>query len=192
MAQWLICSKYRGDGLSTCVNPPHHIVYIQCLPKAHLQMVKSNYSFSHIMVRGLMVHPLYQFKICLHRLNFRSKITLILVQLSISPLLVQLYVGRIEIIDREKHRFSDRFTTMESTTYITLLNQIQDKQPQLSGKTGSVTSVPEWLTKCNREFPSDQNHNREFFIQLIQKGYLIHYDKFYLTNVLKNLLLTLY
>ena len=40
----------------------------------------------------------------------------------------------------------------------------------------------------NREFPSDRNRNREFFIQLIQRRYLIHFDKFYLTNVPKNLL----
>ena len=32
------------------------------------------------------------------------------------------------------------------------------------------------------------NQNREFFIQLIQNGYLIDYDTFYLTNVLKYLL----
>ena len=38
---------------------------------------------------------------------------------------------------------------------------------------------------ANREFPSSQNQNREFFIQLIQNGYLIHYDTFYLKNVLK-------
>ena len=36
----------------------------------------------------------------------------------------------------------------------------------------------------NREFPPSRNQNREFFIHLIQNGYLIHYD----TNVLKNLL----
>ena len=40
----------------------------------------------------------------------------------------------------------------------------------------------------NREFPSDRNCNREFFIQLIQRRYLIHLDTFYLTNVPKNLL----
>ena len=39
---------------------------------------------------------------------------------------------------------------------------------------------------CNREFPPDQNRNRECFIQLILRRYLIHFDKFDLTNVPKN------
>ena len=33
-----------------------------------------------------------------------------------------------------------------------------------------------------------ESRNRESLIQLIQRGYIIHYDKFYLTNVLKNIL----
>ena len=44
------------------------------------------------------------------------------------------------------------------------------------------------LNDINREFPADRNRNRQFFIQLIQRRYLIHFDKFYLTNMPKNLL----
>ena len=59
-----------------------------------------------------------------------------------------------------------------------------------------VDQLPRWRREgvrgrgrsWNREFPSDQNRNREFFIQLIEGRYLIHFDTFYLTNVLKSLL----
>ena len=42
--------------------------------------------------------------------------------------------------------------------------------------------------RFHRPITSDQNLNREFLIQLIQGVYLIHYDKFYLKIVPKNLL----
>ena len=46
----------------------------------------------------------------------------------------------------------------------------------------------EGLESENTQITLDDNQNREFFIQLIQSVYFIHYDKFYLTNVTKNLL----
>ena len=49
-------------------------------------------------------------------------------------------------------------------------------------------SLPLQVRNSNREFLSDQNCNREFSIQLIQRRFLIHFVKFYITNVPKNLL----
>ena len=41
------------------------------------------------------------------------------------------------------------------------------------------------LINLNREFPSDRNQKREYLIQLIERRYLIHCGKFYLSNVPK-------
>ena len=59
------------------------------------------------------------------------------------------------------------------------------RSPYGSGRAWSYVHT---VWNHNREFPSDRNRNREYFIQLIQRRYLIHFDKFCLINVPKHLL----